>query len=187
MTTMTNDSVMTKAEEKARIETTRQAQDAQLDARIATLKTQLADVRSARQQMRIEVAKRTAAPAPSHRGNWIAGTMAAASLVAAVTATMVAWPRAEVTVAVAPITSLELETTPVAVATTIELAPPVPAPVEVAAAPVVVAPVAEPPRVRRVRARHVRATRTRRDLGHQLSLDDGDSVLSDSFLNGAGN
>ena len=86
-------------EERARAERELEARNAAVETRIATLREELAQVRAAREETRaqlVEMATRADAPRSGSRGSWLAGAMAAMSLVAALIATFVAWPRPEV-------------------------------------------------------------------------------------------
>lgn len=172
-------------EERRLAQVARGERDADLDGRIERLKAELEEVRVQREQMRDRIVGSGTAPAPSARGSWLAGTMAALSLAFAMTATFVAWPRGEAPLAVAAPTMAEVAPEPGVRSS------PAPRP-EVEAAPRVApepaaAPVAEPVAVARptrpVRPPRVRVERA--DLASQLALDDDDQVLSDDFLNEA--
>lgn len=160
-----------RAEERRRAEAERAARDAELELRLRTLKDELAQVRTQREEMRAQVADRLVAEPPrASRGSWIAGVMAAASLVAAIGATAVAWPREGEPVAqLTPVETVEhtSEVTPVV--------EPVATP-----EPVVVAqPDPEPVAVARPRPHRPRPTQdTHTSLGDQLNFDDDeDDVL----------
>jgi hypothetical protein len=161
-------------EERRRVELERVARDAELEARLRSLREELSDVRSQREEMRVKVAEiATREPAKSSRGSWIAGMMAAASLVAAITATAVAWP-SQSNAVVQP----EPAPAPVIIAVSEPVEVPPPAIVEAPAEPepVVVA-VNEPPRPRRCTTERCRQARDRQNQESTLSdqLDFGDS------------
>lgn len=172
-----------RAEERRRAEEERAHRDAAVEQRLAALKSELAEVRAQREEMRLKVtdlSSRTVAP-KSGRGSWIAGAMAAASLALAVTATAVAWPEAP-----APRLA-SVDPAPLAVE----------APPAVDPEPIVEAPVVEEPETvvatvtpEQVRPRRPRVPRPPREQEHsltrQLDLGEGDEVLSDEFLDGAG-
>lgn len=169
-----------RAEERRLAELARAQHDAAIDERIHRLRAELEAVRTEREAMLLEVAARVERPAPSRKQSWLAGTMAAASLVAALTATFVAWPRAsEPMPAPTPIAIVHegpvaSETTVEATASDLEVetAPP--------AAPVVASETATP------RRPHIRRPPTPQgDLASQLDLGDGDDVLSGDFLRAA--
>lgn len=158
----------------------RARRDAALEDRLRTLRDELAEVRAEREQMHLRVASIATRPAPARRGSWMAGVMAAASLVAAVTATAVAWPRdAHVAAQLAPLPVVvadEIETEPVVER---ETPPAIEAPV--AERPVVAAVADEPPPRRGPRG--PRPPRTPREREHtlrdQLDLEGGNDVLGD--------
>lgn len=83
-------------QERLRAQAEIEARNAEIEGRIAGLRAELERVAEAREQTRLQMAELAARDVepPSRRGTWIAGAMAAASLVAALTATAVAWPRA---------------------------------------------------------------------------------------------
>jgi dTMP kinase len=179
-----------RAEERRAAEEEQRRRDAELEARLSTLRDQLAEVQAEREAMHRKVAElaQPASPAP-RRGVWMASVMAAASMVAAVTATWVAWPRPEPVVAELAPTAVEAPAAPAPVAA--EPAPP--AAVEEAPGPVAApsgetaAPVERPSRPpRRDRTPVVRAEREPADrLGSQLdALSGGDrrDVLSPELL-----
>ena len=156
-------------EERARAEADAEARDAAVSERIALLRSELEAIRLAREEMRLEIAAR-ADRAPSRRGSRIAAGMAAVSLVAALGATYVSWPRAEPVVTEAapvvhvdePVADEAPEAEPIAVAE-----------VEVEAAPAV----EEPVRSRaRTRPRHPRGHGPD-DLGRQLQFGGGDGLI----------
>jgi hypothetical protein len=167
-----------RAEERKLAEAERAARDLALDARIASLKDELAQVRAEREDMRLKVADRIMNPEPARasKGSWIAGMMAAASLVAAITATAVAWPREggeqlaqlEPTVQLEPALEPTVEPEPTAVEPVV--AQPEPEPVAVV----------EQPRTPRT-PRTPRQPREQRDtLSNQLDFDMNDTdVLGD--------
>lgn len=174
-----------RAEERRRAEEERARRDAAVEDRLQALKGELAEVRAQREEMRLKVtdlSSRASAP-KSSRGSWIAGAMAAASLALAVTATAVAWPEAPAPAlaSVEPAPAVVHEATPAA-----EPAPRVEAPVVEEPETVVATATPEP-----VRPRRPRVPRTPREQEHtltrQLDLGEGNEVLSEEFLNGAGN
>jgi colicin import membrane protein len=84
------------AEERRRAEQAQRSRDAALEDRLRALRDQLAEVQAERETMHRKVAALATQPAPTPRRSvWRAGVMAAASVAAAVTATSVAWPRAD--------------------------------------------------------------------------------------------
>ncbi len=193
-----------KAEEKARAEAERRAREAELEAvrederrradeerarrdaaleeRLRTLRDELAEVRAQREEMRLKVSEIAARPAP-RRGSWMAGVMAAASLVAAVTATAVAWPREPQQAALPAVHEVEVAS-PVA---------PVAEPVVEVVAPIDDPPAPEPVAVTQpepARPRPPRVRHTQRDREHtlseQLDLGNDDDVLGGGFLRDVG-
>ncbi|MBX3269739.1 MAG: hypothetical protein KF729_05740 [Sandaracinaceae bacterium] len=163
-------------DERARAEAEREAERVAVEARIARLREELAEVRAARETTQLELAaraQRADAAAPSGRGTWIAGGMAAMSLVAALGATVVAWPRAE-----APVAPVRVQV----VETPLALAPPEsPAPIIVAEPAPPPPPVVEASPPSRPVARPVRPTRPRpdrpSDLASQLEFGRGDGLI----------
>ncbi|MGE0784157.1 MAG: hypothetical protein AB7S26_00615 [Sandaracinaceae bacterium] len=173
--------------ERERAEQQRAVRDGELEDRIGRLRSELDEVRRDRERMLARLADRVEAPAPaSNRGGWIAGIMAAASLIAATGAIAVSWPRADIPpmpVVAAPVTSAPSVVAPDAPILEEEEAPslaPVaePAPVEVAS---------RTTRPRPPRSNRPATHRDPNDLSHQLDLGDGDEVLDDAFLRSAGN
>ena len=169
-----------RAEERRRAAQAQAARDAELEERLRSLRAELAEVRAAREQVRLQVAEiaTRAEPPRSSRGSWLAGGMAAVSLIAAIGATAVAWPQHDA--AVAQVDAPARVETPVA-------SSPEPiaedAPLGEAEAPVAVAEVEPAPTVRSRRPRADRARPTvQDDLSRELDLGDDDAVLSDEFL-----
>lgn len=173
-----------RAEERRRAEEERAHRDAAVEDRLRALKGELAEVRAQREEMRLKVtdlSSRTSEPRSS-RGSWVAGAMAAASLALALTATAVAWPETP-----AP-RLVSAEPAPLVVE-----APPVSEPEPVVEAPVVeeqetVVATVTPEQLRPRRPRVPRRPREEEHtLTRQLDLGEGNEVLSEEFLNGAGN
>lgn len=156
-------------EERAQAEADAEAQDAAVSERIAVLRSELESIRLAREEMRLEVAAR-ADRAPSRGGNRVAAAMATVSLIAALTATYVSWPRTEPVVASsAPVVQVD---EPVA----IEEAAPVVAEVEAEIVPEVEEP-APAPAARTPRPRTPRAHHHANDLGSQLDFGSDDGLI----------
>lgn len=173
-------------EERRRADAERAARDAALEERLRAMRDELARVQAQREQMRLEVAAIATRPEPARRGGWMAGVMAAASLIAAVTATAVAWPREPQPVA-------QLARAPIAVAEPAPSAEPEPAAVTEPApplAPAVTTPDPAPTTDRRTprQPRQPRTPRERdRTLRDQLDFGDGHGeVLSNDFLDRVG-
>ncbi len=173
-------------EERRRAEAERAARDVALEERLRAMREELERVQAQREQMRLEVAAIATRPEPARRGSWMAGVMAAASLIAAVTATAVAWPRDPQPVAqLAPAPVVAPAPAPVAAPEPAPVAEPAPAP-----APVVATPAPAPTAERRT-PRQPRTPRTPRDrdqaLRDQLDFGDGHGeVLSNEFLDRVG-
>ena len=153
------------------------AQNDAVEARIETWRADLERVREDRERTRLEMAAMVVpGDKPSRRGNWIAGGMAAMSLVAALTATFVAWPQpmppqptvspVATTVIDAPVEVPEAPEPALVVAT--------PDPVEVAVTPEP-APVARPRHPRR--PRHARPQPPADDLGAQLDFGNDNGLI----------
>lgn len=178
-----------RAEQRAEEERARR--DSAVEDRLRALRAELAEVRAAREQVQRRVEALAARPeeGASRRGSWLAGGMAAISLVAALTATAVAWPQSSVSMAqVEATTEVEEPAEPVAEAREIEVETPEVEAAEVTPdAPEPVA-VADAPAVRRPRTPRPPRPRTpvEDDLSRELDLGDDDAVLSDDFLRGAG-
>lgn len=163
-------------EERRQADAELEANRALVETRIATLKDELEQVRAAREQTRLqllEMATRNEAPR-SNRGSWIAGAMAALSLIAAITATFVAWPHQEVPVAPAVTVVAPVETAPVAPVDAIVDEPPV---AEVVAEVVPEAPVAAPSRPGRPRTPRPPRHDAHQDLASQLDFGTGDGLI----------
>lgn len=165
-----------RAQERMRAEAERIARDAELEARVRALRDELADVRAQREEMRTRVLDiATREPSKPSRGSWIAGAMAAMSLVAAITATAIAWPRETVVAQPRPAP----EPLVVAVSEPVEPEEPVIAEPE-QPAPVVVA-ANDPPRPRRCMTQRCRELRENRDrantLAEQLNFEEGGEEL----------
>ena len=149
--------------------------------RLSALRVQLESVREERneldQQMRELAARPVAAP---RRAGFVVASLASTSLLAAIVATFLAWPSPPPVVAPSRepmIAAVEPEriAEPAVEPAVTELAPPVVAAAE---------PVARPARPTRPRPQVTTPPATReRDLLHGLD-EEGDEVLSDSFLNG---
>lgn len=172
-----------RVEERRRADEERARRDAALEERLRTLRDELAEVRAQREQMHLKVAEIAARPAPQpRRGSWMAGVMAAASLVAAITATAVAWPRDAEPLAQLTPAPVVTEAEPAPVAPTAPVIAEVEAPVE--EAPALVA--TPEPAPRRPRTPPVRRIEREDSLSRQLDLGDDRSVLSDDFLREVG-
>ncbi len=85
---------LAREEERRRARAERDARSEAVEARIRALRKELDEVQAARERTQLQItAMATPAEAPASHGHWVAGTMAAMSLVAALTATFVAWPQ----------------------------------------------------------------------------------------------
>ncbi len=180
-------------EERRELEEERADESARVEARLRALREELGEVRTQREEIRLQVAALASEPAGGRRGSWIAGVMAAASLVAAVTATAVAWPRDE-----PQMTGLGSETRVAAAQPPERVAEAPTATVETAeAAPAREAEPPSEPAVSESPSRphspahrpHVRPRpRPSRDpIGDDLDFGAEHDVLSDDFLRRAGN
>lgn len=169
--------------ERRRVEADRASRDEELDDRIASLREQLDRVRQEREAARLAMADATARPPErTGRAGWIASVMAALSLIAAVGAIYMSWPR-------------PVDTTPIPGPVVVTVEEPVATPdVEPADEPAVEAPVADEAsepvatadRAERPRPRPRPRPAQTDDIGSALDFGTGDDVLGDGFLNGAG-
>lgn len=163
-------------EERRRARERATAHTVAVEGRIANLRAELAEVRAAREQMSLEVAAIAARPvSASGPANWIAGAMAAVSLIAAVTATAVSWPHPAPPLDATPVVA-EVETT------LLEVEAPALEEVVVATVTADETPVTdETPDV----ATHQRPTRPQpprhqqNDLAHQLDFGAEDGLIPD--------
>ncbi len=164
-------------EERRRAETERAAQSAAVEGRIAKLRDELALVRAAREASQAqldEIVARSAAPRSS-RGSWLAGGMAARSLVAALTATFVAWPRPEAAVPPSVLAVTEPAPATADVEPAVVVAPPSDA---VDADPTPVGATETAPTVR-PRPRPRPRVEEEPDLAQQLDFGTGDGLIPD--------
>jgi len=170
-----------RAEERLRAQAELEARNAQIDGRIATLRAELEQVAAAREQTRVQMAEMAAraVETPSRRGTWLAGAMAAVSLVAALTATAVAWPRAvDPTPLPGPVVVVDEPAVPEAPALD-AVVEDTPATDEGALADAT--PIADEPSPERdsprVRPRPRPQATASHDLGSQLTFGDGDGLI----------